>query len=320
MTELPFDIAYVGTPPVKCQGIKTKLIPFVFSSIRWKDGGEGRWIEPFLGSGVVAFNLRPERALLTDTNRHIIGLYQAIQSGDMNRETVQEHLENEGRNLSSSGADYYYAVRQRFNESSSPLDFLFLNRSCFNGVMRFNRRGEFNVPFGHKPQRFAKAYITKIINQVGWVARQMQGRDWEFRVARWHETLMEACPSDFVYLDPPYIGRHTDYYNSWDEEEALRLADTAQNLPCGYALSMWLENRFRKNDHIAECWPNTEIRVCTHFYHVGSDESLRNEMDEALVIKKGFATEDTGKMRTRAESISTGQLALVLEKRGGYTP
>ena len=318
MTTLPFNIAHVGTPPIKCQGIKTKLVPFIFSSIEWSDCGKGRWIEPFFGSGVVAFNLRPERALLTDTNRHIIGLYQAIQSGEINQEAVRNHLETEGDKLSQSGAEYYYAVRHRFNENGSPLDFLFLNRSCFNGVMRFNRKGEFNVPFGHKPQRFAKAYITKIVNQVGWVARQMQGREWEFRVTPWQETLAEVRSADFVYMDPPYIGRHTDYFNSWDDAEACRLAMTAQKLPGGYALSMWLENRFRKNEHIAACWPDTEIRVCTHFYHVGSDESLRNEMDEALAIKEGFATADVGKVSTRKEADPIRQLALALEKRGDY--
>src|SRR5262249_11440711 len=182
------------------------------------------------------------------------------------------------------GADYYYEARDRFNEYGSSFDFLFLNRSCFNGVMRFNGRGKFNVPFGHKPHRFARGYITKIANQVDWAAKQMRSKDWEFRVAGWDETLSVAQPCDFVYLDPPYIGRHTDYYNSWDEVEAGRLASAAKNLPCGFALSMWLENRYRKNPHIEECWSGLELRICKHFYHVGSTESLRNEMDEALII------------------------------------
>ena len=197
MNCLPFEIAHVGVPPIKCQGIKTKLVPFIFSSIQW-NAGNARWIEPFLGSGVVALNLMPERALLADTNRHIIGLYQAIQHGELTRATVREFLECEGKKLETGGADYYYEVRQRFNEQGSPFDFLFLNRSCFNGVMRFNRHGKFNVPFGHKPERFAKAYITKIVNQVGWTAKQMQGKAWEFRVARWDEVLTEANPEDFV--------------------------------------------------------------------------------------------------------------------------
>ena len=318
MTILPFQIAHVGTPPIKCQGIKTKLISFIFSSLCWEAAGEAQWIEPFLGSGVVALNLAPHRALLADTNRHIVGFYQAIQRGDMNRESAREFLECEGRKLVVGEAEYYYEVRRRFNEKHSPFDFLFLNRSCFNGVMRFNRQGHFNVPFGHKPHRFAPAYVTKIVNQIGWAAKQMQGKDWEFRVAPWPETLMQAKPQDFVYLDPPYIGRHTDYFNSWESEEAKRLAEAAQVLPCGYALSMWLENRYRKNEHIAQAWGGGEMRVCSHFYHVGSREELRNEMDEALVIKPGFATLDSGKQRTRQTPKPDLQLTLAVEKRAVY--
>ncbi|MGH9753324.1 MAG: DNA adenine methylase [Blastocatellia bacterium] len=295
MNKSPQKSWRVGVPPVKCQGIKTKLVPFIFNSIQWEGQKGARWIEPFLGSGVVAFNLAPEQALLSDTNQHIINLYKAIQRDEMNRGIVREFLCEEGRKLAVGGADYYYEVRRRFNEVGSPFDFLFLNRSCFNGVVRFNRHGQFNVPFGHKPQRFTQAYITKIVNQVGWVAKQMRDKDWEFRAAKWNEILPEAKPEDFVYLDPPYIGRHTDYYSLWDEAEAERLALAARRLPCGFALSMWLENRYRKNDHLEECWSGLEMRVCSHFYHVGSTETLRNEMDESLIVKPGFATPDTGK-------------------------
>jgi len=202
-------------------------------------------------------------------------------------------------------------LRRRFH-------FLFLNRSCFNGVMRFNRHGGFNVPFGHKPQRFAPAYITKIVNQIGWVAKQMQGKEWEFRVARWEETLTQADAQDFVYLDPPYIGRHADYFNSWDTKEAEKLAEAAKRLRSGYALSMWLENRHRKNEHIAQCWSQGEVRVCSHFYHVGSSESLRNQMDEALVIKPGFAMPDIGRQRTRQAPKLDTQLSFAIEKRAVY--
>jgi DNA adenine methylase len=253
--------------------------------------------------------LAPQHALLSDTNQHIIAFYKAIQSGELTRESVREFLISEGNKLSEYGADYYYEVRERFNNHGSSFDFLFLNRSCFNGVMRFNSQGKFNVPFGHKPQRFTQTYITKIVNQVYWTAKQMRGKDWEFRVAKWDEVLPEAQPDDFVYLDPPYIGRHTDYYNSWNENEAARLAIAAKNLPCGFALSMWLENRYRKNAHIEECWSGLELRICTHFYHVGSTESLRNEMDEALVIKPGFATLDLGKQKTKKEA-TKNQLSL----------
>lgn len=290
MIELPFRIGHVGVPPVKCQGIKTRLVPFIFRNIRWTGGGGARWVEPFLGSGVVALNLAPQRAVLSDTNRHVIELYGGIRCGEINRDTVRTFLTQEGKRLAAGGADYYYEVRERFNDTGSPLDFLFLNRSCFNGVMRFNSRGRFNVPFGHKPERFSRSYITKIVNQVEWAAWQMRGKDLEFRTAPWDETLADARPDDFVYLDPPYIGRHADYYNAWDRSEAERLAEVANELPCGFALSMWLHNRHRSNAHVAECWSQTTIRSYSHFYYVGSNESFRNEMEEALLIKPGFAT------------------------------
>ncbi len=295
MTQMPRCVSWVGVPPIKCQGIKTKLVPFILNSIRWCDVERGRWIEPFLGSGVVALNVAPQRALLSDTNKHIIGFYKSVYEGQITASTTRAFLESEGKYLEAHGGEYYYAVRERFNESGSPFDFLFLNRCCFNGLMRFNKKGGFNVPFGHKPERFARAYITKIVNQINWVSRQMAGKDWEFRVAPWQDTLGSCQPGDFVYMDPPYIGRHADYFNTWDEMEADELARATRTLPCGYAVSMWLENIYRKNAHIAVSWSDTEMRVCKHFYHVGASEELRNEMEEALLIKPGFATDAENK-------------------------
>ena len=101
------------------------------------------------------------------------------------------------------------------------------------------------------------------------------------------------------------IGRHTDYFAKWDEKEAEDLAKTVQSLPCGYALSMWKENKYRKNEHLA-LWENTMERTFLHFYHVGSTEDLRNAMVEALLIKRGFAV-DPAKVQNQ-----TRQLALDL--------
>ena len=64
------EFAKVKTPPIKCQGIKTKIIPHIIENLDWSGGG--RWIEPFLGSGVVLFNIKPDRALVNDINPHII--------------------------------------------------------------------------------------------------------------------------------------------------------------------------------------------------------------------------------------------------------
>ncbi|WP_027724636.1 DNA adenine methylase [Tuberibacillus calidus] len=283
----PKVVEHVKVPPIKCQGIKTKLVNFIFQNIKWDE--QGKWIEPFLGSGVVLFNANPQRALVSDTNKHIIKMYQDIQSGVLTPQSVRDFLEVEGKKLEESNGEYYYEVRDRFNENGSSFDFIFLNRSCFNGMMRFNKTGGFNVPFCRKPERFRTALITKIVNQIIWVSKVMKGKDWTFVCQDWRETLKEANEIDFVYMDPPYIGRHTNYYNQWDEKEAKDLAEAAGQLPCGYALSMWYENQYRKNDHL-DVW-NGVIRTTSHFYHVGASERNRNAMEEALIIKEGYESD-----------------------------
>jgi len=243
-------------------------------------------VEPFLGSGVVAFNLAPDRALVADTNTHLIQFYRDIASGVVNGSLVREYLESEGAALSIHGEDYFYEVRERFNSNPTSLDFLFLSRACFNGVMRFNRKGHFNVPFCKKPDRFAPSYITKIANQVDWVSRVLRDRDWVFEVADWKDTLAQVREGDFVYADPPYAGRHTDYYNKWTDEEAASLFDSLLRLPAGFALSTWSKNKYRSNPHLDSVPPSVVVRTYEHFYHVGSTEDLRNAMEEALVISK----------------------------------
>jgi DNA adenine methylase len=191
-----------------------------------------------------------------------------------------------GERLAVKGEDYFYDIRERFNRRENSIYFLFLNRSCFNGLMRFNGSGKFNVPFGKKPKRFSKSYITKIVNQADRLSKVMADKDWTFIEADWRVTLEKADPNDFVYLDPPYVGRNADYFNKWHEQDAIDLSIASIDLPCKYALSMWLENKYRKNIHLDKYWSQTQIKTFDHFYHVGSSESLRNEMKEALALSK----------------------------------
>ncbi len=270
-------------PPIKCQGIKTKLVRAIRSLAPAVI--EGRWIEPFCGSCVVAFNVGPQRALLADTNEHIIRFYTDIQSGALTPATVKTFLRDAGSRLQKEGESYYYDVRERFNRAPDSHMFLFLNRSCFNGVMRFNRKGGFNVPFCRKPERFSRAYITKIANQVRFCAAVMAERDWAFRVGDFRTTLPEASPMDFVYADPPYAGRHVDYYNTWTDTDEAQLTAILKAIPCQFVLSTWFGNKFRENPTISENWnrPGFCINKREHFYHVGSSEDLRHAMMEALI-------------------------------------
>jgi len=269
-------------PPIKIQGIKTKLVPFILANIKWD--GKGRWIEPFLGSGVVLFNAKPERAIVADSNKHIIRVYQAIQSGEVAPENLRVFLEKEGQILKQKGESHYYEIRKRFNENHSPFDFIFLNRACFNGIIRFNSRGGFNVPFCRKPERFAPAYITKICNQVAWVKNVILGKDWHFVVQDWRKTISLVEEDDFIYLDPPYNDRHADYFNQWNNDDADELARTVKALKIGFAYSTWKQNQYRVNEHLAKHFTGYPTFTIQHFYHVGSTEKLRNSMEEALVV------------------------------------
>jgi hypothetical protein len=116
------------------------------------------------------------------TNIRIIRFYQDIQNARITPALAKAFMIEEGLKLKTQGEPYYYLVRERFNARPSSLDFLFLNRSCFNGVMRFNRSGKFNGPYCRKPERFAKSYVTKITNPVRQIAQVISVADWSFEV------------------------------------------------------------------------------------------------------------------------------------------
>ena len=274
--------AKVRVPPIKTQGIKTKLVPFIRKTKRLRTAD--RWIEPFLGSGVVMFNLAPRRALAGESNPHIVNFYKGIQNGDITAKSVRDFLSKEGRRLYDTGGDHYYEVRDRFNANGDPLDFLFLNRSGFNGLIRFNSKGGYNVPFCRKPQRFSKAYVTRITNQVAWVASALRhNSDWNIQAADWRDTLKQASSGDFLYLDPPYSGRHAGYYNVWGEDDLRDLADLLADTECRFGLSLWYENHYRKNEDVDSLFGGFTVAKYEHFYHVGSTENLRNSITEALI-------------------------------------
>lgn len=277
-------------PPIKCQGIKTKLVPWIKAII--PSDFDGRWVEPFMGSGVVVFNVRPHKALLADSNPHLINFYQAVAKGNITAAITRRFLEREGAELLRSYGEYYYVVRERFNQHGNPLDFLFLNRAGFNGMIRFNRQGAFNVPFCRKPNRFAQAYITKISNQVQAVADTCALGDYEFRCQDYSVTIAEANAFDLLYCDPPYIARHTDYFNGWDEAHERQLAKLLADTEARFILSTWHGNEFRTNQFIDMFWTGYNILTREHFYHVGAKEDNRNPMLEALVTNFSASYEE----------------------------
>lgn len=298
----------VLVPPIKSQGIKTKLVPWIQEALTWDK--RGVWVEPFMGTGVVGFNVAPPQARFSDTNPHLVNFYKAIQRYEITPAITKAFLEHEGALLAKKGGDHYYEVRNRFNEKHQPLDFLFLNRSCFNGMIRFNGKGGFNVPWGHKPERFAQAYVTKITNQISWLQKTMSDKDWEFRVCDFAESIGEAKSFDFIYCDPPYIGRHADYFNGWDDESEQRLFDLLSEAPAKFLLSTWHSNKYRSNEYVSSLWSKFYVLTKEHFYHVGASERNRNAMNEALIANYKVELSDEG---SKAEQL------MLLEEPAEYS-
>ncbi|NUN68156.1 MAG: Dam family site-specific DNA-(adenine-N6)-methyltransferase [Bacteroidetes bacterium] len=275
----------VVVPPIKSQGIKTKLVPWI-KEIAPKV--TGRWIEPFLGTGVVAFNSGYKSAILNDTNPHIINFYKGVQAGVITAPLMKKYLEREGELLSradNNGYEHYLSVRKRFNSGEySPYDFIFLSRAGFNGMMRFGSKGNWNIPFCKKPDRFAQAYITKITNQLSSVAQIIQPEPlWSFHNKNFTEIIPLAKEQDIIYCDPPYFGRHVDYYNGWSEKDEETLYSLLHETKAKFILSTWHHNEWRENDMIARYWNKFNIITKDHFYHNGGSIENRRTVVEALV-------------------------------------
>jgi DNA adenine methylase len=292
-------------PPLKCQGIKTKLVPWIRDLVGID---YDRWIEPFMGSGVVGFNMNPRNAIFGDSNPHIIAFYNAIKSGEITPIVAKEYLKREGellRNSDEGGYVHYRFVRSRFNESFQPLDFLFLSRAGFNGMMRFSKKGRWNIPFCKKPDRFAQSYVTKITNQVDCVSKLMRP-SWSLKHQNFIATIEEAVAGDLIYCDPPYLGRYTDYYNNWTEENERELAAALKRTPARFIMSSWHHNDYRENTAIRDYWSQFNILTRDHFYHSGAKEENRKSIVEALICNfdcSSFTAHNHG-MKSKPEQLS----------------
>ena len=276
-------------PPIKSQGIKTKLIPWINDLILTSGISlNTRWIEPFFGTGVVGFN-SPVNGIhiVGDTNPHIINFYQQLQSGEITPHTMRTYLERESKLLEIADEDgyaHYRLVRNRFNREHSPYDFIFLSRAGFNGMMRFNKSGDWNIPFCKKPGRFAPAYITKICNQIRSVAQIIRKKEWKFNNAPFLETIAQAGEGDIIYCDPPYYGRYVDYYNGWTEKDEEELFYALSQTRAKFILSTWHHNDYRPNEMIKRFWQRFNIVTKEHFYHNGGKIENRHSMVEAMVF------------------------------------
>lgn len=154
------------------------------------------YFEPFFGGGSLFFELLPRNAIISDLNRDLIESYKWIQK---NPETVWKLLSDLSRN--TGGADYYQD-REIFNNCnwtcSKAALFIYLNRTCYNGIWRVNLQGKFNVPYGKMEQpKFPN------LDDLNRVSRALKGA--QLQAIDFAKVLQIVKRKDFVYLDPPYI-------------------------------------------------------------------------------------------------------------------
>src|SRR2546423_7580201 len=193
------------SPSLKWAGGKRWQLPHLRKF--WQRESHRRLVEPFCGGLAVTLGLMPERALLNDINPHLINFYNWLKRGL----TISIDMRND--------KTLFYCQRARFNEllqsrkqatKEAASLFYYLNRTGYNGLCRFNRSGEFNVPFGRH---------TTINYKREFAAYKPCFRRWEFSNARFD--AMKVKRDDFVYADPPYDVEFTQYSKdgfSWADQ------------------------------------------------------------------------------------------------------
>jgi DNA adenine methylase len=184
-----------------------------------------RYYEPFLGSAAVFFHLQPKSALLADANKNLVEIYEVVKRNVEGVITVLRQYQNNEQE--------YYKVRSQsraeLNKVERAARLIYLNKTCYNGLYRENKKGEFNVPFGRyknpkicDPDRLRKA--SQLLQQV------------TLREADFEVVVDQAGPGDFVYLDPPYVplsatSNFTSYNrHGFSVSDQQRLASTFHQL------------------------------------------------------------------------------------------
>ncbi len=180
----------------------------------WTAHTHRRLVEPFCGGLAVTIGLQPVRALLNDINPHATNFYRWLKRG----------LQVKGDIEFANNPHLFYAQRTRFNEliasgSASSAEaaalFYYLNRTCYNGLCRFNASGLFNVPFGR---------YKRINYERDFTAYKGPFKHWEFTSGDFEKVTIDA--DDFIYADPPYDVEFTKYAKEdfgWTDQ--VRLAD-----------------------------------------------------------------------------------------------
>lgn len=165
-----------------------------------------KYIEPFLGGGALFFAKQPQKAILSDINPEIVNLFVVMRDKPNElRKRMINHQKNHCK-------DYYYSVRSQKPKSdvNKAARTLYLNRTCFNGLYRVNKSGEFNVPIGSKNNCI---YDIDCFNDYSRVLKNAQICSDDFET-----TIAKAEEGDFIFADPPYAVNSKDVFTKYNDK------------------------------------------------------------------------------------------------------
>jgi len=251
----------------------TKYIPDEFST----------YYEPFLGGGAVLFELQPEKAVVNDINQELMNIYQVI------KENVDELIEDLKKHKNER--EYFYKIREldRDKERYSRLSrverasrFIYLNKTCYNGLFRVNKSGEFNAPFGNYKN-------PNIVNEntLRAVSEYFNRANIIFTCQDFEAALQSAEKGDFVYLDPPYdpvseTASFTEYdKGGFDRGEQIRLKKVCDKLN-EKGIKFLLSNS--ATDFIMDLYKDYKIKIIKAKRAINSKPDRRGDVDEVLVM------------------------------------
>jgi DNA adenine methylase len=228
---------FTTKPFLRWAGGKTRSIPFLEKHLPPNVSSMHRYYEPFIGAGSLFFHIKPSKAILSDNNKDLIECYETVQKRP---DAILTYLE---QYLSNTCEEYYYKMREKYNTSKHSIAraalFIYLNKTCFNGIWRVNKKGEFNVPYGFKeppalPSKEELRNVSTCLSNV------------ELIHSDYKEAVKNAKRDDFIYFDPPYLPingtscftRYTrDRFTKDDHDELALLAKKLTSKGCYVLIS-----------------------------------------------------------------------------------
>jgi len=275
MTKYPF-------PFLKWAGGKQQLISIF---IHYFPKTYNKYIEPFVGGGAVFFHLRPQKAILMDINSELINCYNVIKN---DYKKLIGKLKNHKQ---KHNKQYYYKVRAwdreqnwelHFEDIERASRFIYLNKTCYNGLYRVNKKGEFNVPFGrYKNPRIFDEWNLKICSKF--LQQTVLYCD-DFT-----RCLEFAEKDDLIYLDPPYVpisptANFVEYSEKgFSFEDQIRLFYMFLELD-KHGCKLMLSNSYSKS--IIELYQpyGYKILEITANRKISSNPKKRNNVKEVLIL------------------------------------